>query len=517
MVPPSVQTPSSSSPPQGPSITQKLGKSNVVEAASTFSFRSSRYSEGAQKLRSQAAEKRKQATDLHDQVMLHASKQRDPVWKGKLEQMKTQADTLRSEADGMETEATFLDKASEDLSLSNSSKVDTLKTIAPTAANLGVKIGMTLHNALADGGGFVKVVENTAHNTTQNVVYSASTLTQVTSVCGFVSAGTELYDGYKNCQKFATGWTRSEEAKALLMTVPERETKITKLGTEVTSLQAKSVKLEQKLAGMDQVKHPKDTAKLKAEIKALAGQVQVNQAKIQALKKMNTQGVSEKSQAIAKQINERQGLGFKFMKILKNGLGVASGIVAGLVAIGLAATPVGWGLMAAGAVAAIGLLAYRAGKQMYRKSNIQELRGSTSNLGQQVQNMQTQVKGTRDVLATQRQELSRLQGKTDPASLRQVQMLTPRVQKLEARLQTELGELNTVETQFKQSQLALLSESPKDAISQLLSGLRQNDPESKYIVEHVMSISPAEKLLTMHHKDARELMMKHGLSLSPAN
>ncbi|MBU3652849.1 MAG: hypothetical protein FGM44_07165 [Limnohabitans sp.] len=61
---------------------------------------------------------------------------------------------------------------------------------------------MTLHNALADGGGFVKVVENTAHNTTQNVVYSASTLAQVTSVCGFVSAGTELYDGYKNCQKY---------------------------------------------------------------------------------------------------------------------------------------------------------------------------------------------------------------------------------------------------------------------------------------------------------------------------
>ncbi len=483
-------------------LAQRLGMSKVLEPSTRLSVRSSRYAAAAQTLQGQAQEKRQEASKLKNEASKLAFGTPTKPMLDRANGLMRIANSLETQAKDLDQEASFMQKASEDLSFGNSPKADKLRQFLPAIATTGLQIGMKFHNAVVEGGNLVEVVKNTAISSVkEGMVYGSDVLSTVAGVTGIVTAGAELYDGYKNCKKLAAGMSRKEEAKALLMTHPERVQVMTKVSNTLGSAQ-------RELAALDQTKHPKKAAKLKALI-------ETSQAKFEGLKQMNAQGVSKESQAIAKQVMTRQGLKLKCLKILKNAAAVTLGVMAGLALAGLATTPVGWAVLGVAAVG-IGCLVYSKVKEKRREMRVQNLQQVQYAAIENQTKIKSEISHFENTLSEQRNELQVAKNKPEPDQ-DEITGLQSKISKSKERLSSLQKSLQNADDDVAHVSLALLSKSPKAAMENMLNGLRQGNSEAKYILETVLKISPAERLLTMDSADALELINRNGLSLSPSN
>ena len=493
-----------------------LDVKDLLPESTTTSFHSSRYTEGAEKLRTKAKQLGAQVSELRSAIAAARNQlSKDSSLGPLIEKAEKLCEQLETRQKEYTDKAGFMDRASSDFSLMNSDKADKARQVVsmvPSAVNYGMK----LHNAIVDGGDMVTVVKSAINDTSQHLVHSATTLAQVSATCGFVTAATELYDGYKNCKKIATGWTRKEEAKAILMTNKERDKLIEKIGKDSGWDKHHLQMAEKELKALDKTKHPKNAKKLQEKINGLKAKIETSNAKIETLKQMN-KGVSKEAQAVAKQIHDRQGLGFKFLKVLKNALGVAGGVIMGLIAVGVAITPVGWAIAAGALVAGTSLLIYNQVKKRQRQGQIDQLGGNHEKNLKHLEDLKGQKTSMLRTQTQLQEQLHQLKGKKDPGSLKRIASLEARLTTADKELKALDNQINDAQDFIRDSRLAILAKSPDSAAGEILEGIKNKDPEMLFIAEHVMKISPPSRLLGMSRTDAIELMKKNGLSLAPAD
>ncbi|MGV3524280.1 MAG: hypothetical protein ACO1RX_08650 [Candidatus Sericytochromatia bacterium] len=409
------------------------------------------------------------ASALRREATLNYHKADVPADKQRVERLLESAERLEVQAQGLQADAVFLNKAGDAFRFK-----DTAITAVTKGAKLGLKgasQGMMVANLVAESRDIVEFAgKAAARESSQHLVHGAQLLSAVGGAAAVVSVGVELYDGYQNGRKLAQGWTRKEEARALLMTPAER-------GKLADKLDVATQAAARELSLINRTKHPKRTAQLEAT-------VQINTAKAKGLRDMNVRGVSAEAKAVAQQVHTRQGLGFKALRLGKNALAIAGGVMAALAAFGLAATPVGWALAGVALTAGIGLMAYSLGKKLSRTLKIRDLEGTQKDL--LAKREQLRVEGhSRGVTPERKQEIA-----------------------------AELAKLAKVEGRLH---LGLLAISPRHGAEALLAGLNRGNTQMRYLAETVLKIVPPERLLSMAPDDAVNYIQKHGLSLSPGD
>jgi hypothetical protein len=256
----------------------------------------------------------------------------------------------------------------------------------------------------------------------------------------------------------------------------------TDLGTKITAKESKIEKY-QKLSAKIQNASPADK---KAVIKEVRDELKIDS-------KMND---------INKQVISTRGKGFAIFQMFKAAISVAAGIALTIGAIAgavlIAATPVGWALGAAAAIAGIGLAVYKVATIVSKKNDIKAL---------EVQNKN--IESTRNALTSARTELQGQltveNGKT-PKNMQKIGELEAKIDKIG----NNIGKLHILETK---NESLLHKNDPVTAKKTLLESLESSDPEkvkgAKKVFKHILKLDP-EILLSKRSEDtkAKDAMLR---------